>query len=114
MNLIKEYQEKHLKPTLGANNRMRRLVCTIERLDFEEVHYTLDKQYINKQNSALGKLFIYLHFLPHSLLIGNTFRFCKFPVDGKGQVIYENDYPLNCCGCFGDKCACHSCCCTIL
>jgi len=114
MNLIREYQEKHLNRTLGVNNRMRRLVCTIERLDFEEVQYTLDKQYVNKQTSALGELFIYRHFLPHSLLLGNNFRFCKFPVNGKGQVIYENDYPLNSCGCFGEKCACYSCCCTIL
>jgi hypothetical protein len=114
MNLIREYQEKHRNPSLKENNRMRRFVCTVERLDFEEVHYTLDKEFVNKQDSALGELFICQNCLPHSLFIGNTFRFCKYPVNGKGQVIYEDDYPLNCCGCFGQKCACYSCCCTIL
>ncbi|UJR24128.1 hypothetical protein I4U23_027094 [Adineta vaga] len=97
-SIVREYQEEHLKPTAGVKNRMSRLVCTIERLDFEEVHYTLDNEYTNKKHPELG----------------TTFRFCKFPVNGKGQVIYENEYPLNCCGCFGNKCACYSCCCSIL
>jgi hypothetical protein len=113
-NLINEYQNKHLNPTSGVNNRMRRLICTIERLDFDEVHYTIDNKYVNKQDSALGELFTYWYLLSLSLLVGNTFRFCQFPVNGKGQVIYENDYPLNSCGCFGEKYACYSCCCTIL
>ncbi|CAF1305734.1 unnamed protein product [Adineta steineri] len=37
MNLIREYQEKHLQPTLGNNNRMRRLldetIMTIDEID---------------------------------------------------------------------------------
>lgn len=53
--LKNEYEEKHLKPVLQAHNRLRRVACTIERLDFEEVHYTLDDMYVNKKDSALGK-----------------------------------------------------------
>ncbi len=49
-----------------------------------------------------------------SLVIGHTFRFCQYPGPKGEQAIYENDYPLNCCGCFGEKAACYSCCCTIL
>ena len=57
--IVSEYQQKHLNPSTGKDNRMRRLICTIERLDFEEVHYTLEPQYVNKDNSALGKLYLF-------------------------------------------------------
>ncbi|CAF1387205.1 unnamed protein product [Rotaria sordida] len=93
-----QYQEKLLQPNTRSNNKMRRLMCTVERLNFEEVQYTLDSKYMNKRDSTLG----------------NNFRFCQYPVHGKGLVIYENDYPLNCCGCFGERFACYSRCCTIL
>ncbi|CAF3384425.1 unnamed protein product [Rotaria socialis] len=53
-NLTKQYREKHMKPTSRGSERMRRLICTIERLDFEEVHYTLDEKYVNKRDSTLG------------------------------------------------------------
>ncbi|CAM4913984.1 unnamed protein product [Rotaria socialis] len=60
-NLTKQYREKHMKPTSRGSERMRRLICTIERLDFEEVHYTLDEKYVNKRDSTLGQLFMYFH-----------------------------------------------------
>lgn len=117
--LIQEYIENHLNPTLNLDNRMRRLVCIIERLDFEEISYKLGERYINKQDSTKGILYMILYHclfsLPFIFILENIFRFCQYPVDGKGPMIYEDDYPLNACGCFGEKCACNcGCCCSIL
>lgn len=54
VELQKQYQEELLQPNAEENNKMRRLVCTVERLDFEEVQYTLDNKYINKRDSSFG------------------------------------------------------------
>ncbi|CAF3724501.1 unnamed protein product [Rotaria socialis] len=72
-NLTKQYREKHMKPTSRGSERMRRLICTIERLDFEEVHYTLDEKYVNKRDSTLGQLFMYFHS-PCSFLFSRNFQ----------------------------------------
>jgi len=69
-------------------------------LNFEEVHYNLDEKYTNKKHGQLGN--------------GNAFRFCQYTIGENEQAIYEDDYPLNCCGCFGDKYACYSSCSMIL
>lgn len=56
-NIMKQYQEKHLQPNSSKDNKIPRLICTIERLDFEEIHYNLDKQYTNKKDPSLGSCF---------------------------------------------------------
>ncbi|CAF3531671.1 unnamed protein product [Rotaria socialis] len=97
-NIIKDYYEKQLNPVKTKNNAMRRLECSIERMNFEEVRYKMGENYQNKKDPTLE----------------STFRFCQYPGPEGKTVIYENDYPLNCCGCFGEKAACYSSCCTIL
>ena len=94
--LVKEYQEEHLKPTTGLNNGMRRLICTIEQLDFEEVRYTLDTQYINNKYPELGIISIHIcifsNLYPYTL--GSIFRFFKFPFHGKGlPILVVVQYP---------------------
>ncbi|CAF1622811.1 unnamed protein product [Rotaria magnacalcarata] len=96
--IVRDYTEKHLNPMRNKNNAMRRFECFIERMGFEEVHYTMGENYSNKRDSKLE----------------HTFRFCQYPGPKGQNSIYENDYPLNCCGCFGEKVACYSSCCTIL
>ncbi|CAF0877366.1 unnamed protein product [Adineta steineri] len=97
-NVIKDYKEKHLNETIKLKNKMRRLICDIERLDFEEIEYILESKYLNKHDPSKG----------------NKFRFCQYK-DAQGHdIIYENDYPLNSCGCMGGCCACYNCSCTIL
>jgi hypothetical protein len=54
-NLIKDYKEKHLNETLKLKNQMRRLICDIERLDFQEIEYTLEPKYLNKRDPTKGK-----------------------------------------------------------
>jgi hypothetical protein len=54
-NLIKDYKEKHLNETMKLKNQMRRLICEIERLDFQEIEYTLEPKYLNKKNPTKGK-----------------------------------------------------------
>ncbi|UJR18379.1 hypothetical protein I4U23_005283 [Adineta vaga] len=34
---------------------------------------------------------------------GNTFQFCQYSAVNGQTGIYENDYPVNCCGCFEEK-----------
>ncbi|CAF3345750.1 unnamed protein product [Rotaria socialis] len=96
--IVRDYTEKHLNPMRNKNNAMRRFECFIERMGFEEVHYTMGENYSNKRDSKLE----------------HTFRFCQYPGPKGQNSIYEDDYPLNCCGCFGEKMACYSSCCTIL
>lgn len=55
-NLLAGYMNLHTMPTSDGNNRMRRFACAIAQMKFEEITYTLDKQYTNQQNPALGKL----------------------------------------------------------
>jgi len=38
---MKHYNEKHLNPTRTKNNQMRRLETSIERMNFEEIEYTM-------------------------------------------------------------------------
>ena len=54
-NVINDYKEKHLNETLELKTRMRRLICDIERLDFQEVKYTLEPKYLNKKDPTKGK-----------------------------------------------------------
>jgi len=54
-NVIKDYKEKHLNDTITLKNKMRRLVCDIERLDFEEIEYILESKYLNKKDPSRGK-----------------------------------------------------------
>ncbi|UJR34860.1 hypothetical protein I4U23_027639 [Adineta vaga] len=96
-NIIKDYNETHHIPTKNKYNAMRRIDFVVERLGFEEICYTMGENYVNKRNPTSQ----------------NMFRFCQYST-AKGQsMIYENDYPLNCCGCFGEKAACYSSCCNI-
>ncbi|UJR09062.1 hypothetical protein I4U23_013310 [Adineta vaga] len=98
VNVIRDYTEKHLNEVTKIQSQMRRLVCDIERLDFEEVEYVLEAKYSNKKDPSRG----------------NRFHFCQYS-DAQGRhLIYENDYPLNSCGCMGGCCACYDCSCTIL
>lgn len=53
-DIMKHYNEKHLNPIRGKNNAMRRLVCTIERMNFEEIEYTMGDNFINKRDPARG------------------------------------------------------------
>ena len=53
-SMIQEYREKHLEPTFNVENKMRRLVCIIERLNLEEISYSLDEKYVNKKDSTRG------------------------------------------------------------
>ncbi|CAF1284000.1 unnamed protein product, partial [Didymodactylos carnosus] len=50
MSVIKHYNEKHLNPTRSKNIVMRRMECSIERMDFEEIHYTMGENYLNKKD----------------------------------------------------------------
>ncbi|UJR19522.1 hypothetical protein I4U23_022652 [Adineta vaga] len=97
-NIIQDYHIKHLNPVQNKNNEMRRLDFSIERMNFEEVRYTMGEDFVNKREPTLD----------------NTFRFCQYPGNQEQTLIYENDYPYNCCGCFGEKAACYVPCCTIL
>jgi hypothetical protein len=113
-NLIKDYNEKHLIPMRDLNNRMRRIQCSIERMDFEEIEYTMGDNYQNKQDPTKG---IYTNICLIDFIFylkGNRFRFCQYPGSKEQKLIYEEDYPLNCCGCFGERLACYSSCCNIL
>ncbi|CAF0807465.1 unnamed protein product [Adineta ricciae] len=97
-NIVRDYKDKHLNETMKLSNQMRRLECDIERLDFEEIEYMLEAKYMNKKDFSRG----------------NRFRFCQYS-DAQGHhLIYENDYPLNSCGCMGGCCACYNCSCAIL
>jgi hypothetical protein len=54
VNVIKDYKEKHLNDTIKLKNQMRRLICDIERLDFEEIEYALEPKYLNKSDPTRG------------------------------------------------------------
>ncbi|CAF1032911.1 unnamed protein product [Adineta steineri] len=97
-NIIRDYYEKQFNPMQYKDNEMRRLDFSVERMNFEEVCYTMGESHVNKREPTLD----------------NTFRFCRYPVFGEQTAIYENDYPYNCCGCFGGKTAWYAPCCTIL
>lgn len=64
-NIIKDYREKYLHEAM----KMRRLICDIERLDFEEIEYALGPKYLNKQNPTRGKYFSSTFHLHHYSLI---------------------------------------------
>ena len=53
-NIIKDYHEKHLAPTLTLENQMRRLECSVEQLNFEEVQYQMGENYVNKREPTKG------------------------------------------------------------
>jgi hypothetical protein len=53
-SIIKHYTEKHLNPTRSKNILMRRMECSIKRMDFEEIQYTLGDDYVNKKDPTRG------------------------------------------------------------
>lgn len=54
-NIIRDYKEKHLNETINLKNQMRRLICDIERLDFQEIEYILEPKYLNKKDPMKGR-----------------------------------------------------------
>ena len=38
----------------NANNAMRRLQCSVERMDFQEIFYSMGENFVNKRDSNLG------------------------------------------------------------
>ena len=54
MNITRHYNEKHLNPTRNEDNQMRRLNCTIQKLNFNEIEYKMSEQYVNKQEPGNG------------------------------------------------------------
>ncbi|CAF0970707.1 unnamed protein product [Adineta ricciae] len=97
-NIIRDYYEKQLNPTMNLDNVMRRLEFSIEQMNFQEVHYIMGEHFVNKRYPTMN----------------HVFRFCQYPGQKRENSIYENDYPYNCCGCFGEKAACFAPCCVIL
>ncbi|UJR12758.1 hypothetical protein I4U23_016932 [Adineta vaga] len=83
MSIENHYNNKHLRKVVNKNNVMRRLEYIIERMNFEEITYTMGDNYINKRNNNLD--------------LRNIFRFCQYLTLKGQQAIYENDYPVNCC-----------------
>lgn len=53
-NMIKDYYEKQLNPMKTAKNAMRRLKCSVERMDFQEICYSMGENFVNKRKSNLG------------------------------------------------------------
>ena len=54
-DVMRHYHDKHGNPLQSKNNAMRRLHCTIERMDFEEVAYTMGENYVNEKDRTRGK-----------------------------------------------------------
>ncbi|CAF3286972.1 unnamed protein product [Rotaria socialis] len=99
--LIKDIQKQYLthyirlkKPT--QSNRITKIKCLVRQVDVIEIDYRLDG-YINKVGRNKGT---------------DNFTYLVYGVEDNGTaMIYENDYPINCCGCIGSKgCRCN---CTI-
>ncbi|CAF2080475.1 unnamed protein product [Rotaria magnacalcarata] len=94
--LAKEFNKKHLNIT-RKDRRIAKLKWNIQILKIAEVVYELEG-YTNE----------------HMKDLSHRFRFYYYGQDKKNRpLIYENDYPLNACGCFGVGCAHRSMCCTI-
>ncbi|CAF1248623.1 unnamed protein product [Rotaria sp. Silwood1] len=93
----KQFKDNHLNK-MEKSTRIRRVKCTIQRVDVVDIDYHAG-DYTNKTNTQKGP---------------TTFTFLLY---GRGlksnPEIYENDYPLNTCGCLGHTCACRSRCCSI-
>ncbi|CAF3377486.1 unnamed protein product [Rotaria socialis] len=93
----KQFKDNHLSK-MNKSTRIRRMKCKIQRLDLFEIDYQAG-DYTNKANTQKGP---------------NVFTFLLYGHDIKNKPeIFENDYPLNSCGCFGHGCACRSKCCSI-
>ena len=58
-NIIRDYYEKQFNPMKDANNEMRRLDFSVERMNFEEVRYTMGDNFVNKRDPTLGMNFVY-------------------------------------------------------
>ncbi|CAF3924966.1 unnamed protein product, partial [Rotaria magnacalcarata] len=88
-DIQKQYQTHYIqlkKPT--QSNRITRIKCLIRQVDVLEVDYRLDG-YINKVGRNKGT---------------DNFTYLVYGVGDNGTaMIYENDYPINCCGCTGSK-----------
>jgi hypothetical protein len=54
MSITKHYTDEHLNPTRSDNVLMRRMQCSVERLDFEEIQYTLGDTYMNERDPSRG------------------------------------------------------------
>ena len=53
-SVIEHYGQQHLKK-IGDSKALRRWECFIERLDFEEITYTMGEKYTNQHYSELGR-----------------------------------------------------------
>ncbi|UJR24655.1 hypothetical protein I4U23_006029 [Adineta vaga] len=94
--LTEDFNKKHGSKA-KKNCRIVQFKSIIQKLDITEVEYEA-KDFTNKEDKEMG----------------DKFKFYKYGQGKKGEpLIYENDYPMNTCGCFGPKCAHHSVCCTI-
>ncbi|CAF0767268.1 unnamed protein product [Adineta steineri] len=94
--LTEDFNKKHVTKA-KKNCRIVQMKCEIQKLDVTEVEYEAEG-FKNKHDPKMGDKF-------------------KFYYYGKGKkdqpMIYENDYPMNACGCCGVGCAHHSKLCTI-
>ncbi|CAF0866942.1 unnamed protein product [Adineta ricciae] len=95
--LTRDFNKKHLKK-MKKDRRMIGLKCEIQRLGVTEVEYEIEG-FTNKRDVNMG----------------NRFHFYHYGIGKKNEpLVYENDYPLNACGCFGVGCAHYSKCCTVM
>ncbi|CAF3310293.1 unnamed protein product [Rotaria sp. Silwood2] len=93
----KQFKDNHVN-TMDKSTRIRRVTCSNQRVDIVEIDYHAG-DYTNKANLQKGP---------------TTFTFLLYRRDIKNNPeIYENDYPLNTCGCLGYKCAHRYVCCSI-
>lgn len=112
--IVEDYDKKHLK-NIKENCEISRIKCEVRKLSIAEVEYELDG-YVNKKYQNMGKICdrlikTIMNFL---LSLGNKFKFYHYGTEKKDKpLIYEDDYPLNACGCCGGRCAHYSKCCTI-
>lgn len=54
-SVIQHYEQKHLNK-IKDTQALRRWECAIERLDFEEIAYSMVEKYTNQHYSELGIL----------------------------------------------------------
>ncbi|CAF0721831.1 unnamed protein product [Adineta steineri] len=88
-DIQKQYQTHYAR--LKPSTIMRKMKILIRQVNIIEVDYQLEG-YTNKNGTHKGT---------------NTFNYLVYGCEENGKaMIYENNYPLNCCGCLGPKAAC--------
>ncbi|CAF1514945.1 unnamed protein product, partial [Didymodactylos carnosus] len=81
-HITEEYQKKHLSKADRSDRKMVKLSCSISQIPVKEILYTTGN-HINKADPKKGYIF----------------QYCQYGIDKDGfPLIYEKDYPLNCCG----------------